>query len=109
VEGVREAWALVEPWGPRRVIRGYAAALATRQRLDARIAARLAAGWVPVDERPVGVSPVAPTSLPPDLVLQISSLLEGLTRARHALRAADPSGHLWRPATCSGSRRGGSG
>jgi hypothetical protein len=41
--------------------------------------------------------------LPPDLVLQISSVLEALTRARHALGAADPSGQLW--AACPLFRR----
>ena len=38
---------------------------------------------------------VPPTSLSPDLVLQIRSLLEALDRARPALRAADPLGQLW--------------
>src|SRR6266849_2255576 len=47
----REAWAIVEPRAPRRVIRGCAAALDVRQRVDTQIAARLAAGWVPVDRR----------------------------------------------------------
>jgi hypothetical protein len=93
--GVREAWAIVEPRMLPCVIRGCAAALAARDRLDQRIAARLAAGWVPLDRRPLGAPRVAPAALPPDLVLQISSLLEGLTRARHALRGADPSGQLW--------------
>jgi hypothetical protein len=95
VAGVREAWAIVEPRMPPCVIRGCAAALAERQRLDARIAARLAVGWVPVDGPSAGTPSVPPAPLPPDLVLQISSLLEGLTRARLALRAADPSGQLW--------------
>src|SRR5712692_5683073 len=95
VEGVRDAWAIIEPRVPTRVISGGAAALAVRQRLDVRIAARLAAGWVPVDGCSAGTPSVPPTPLPPDLVLQISSLLEGLTRARHALRGADPSGQLW--------------
>jgi hypothetical protein len=95
VAGAREAWALVEPRAPVRVIRGCAVALETRQRVDTQIAARLAAGWVPVDRRPAG-TPRVP--LPPDLVLQISSLLEALARARPALQAADPSGQLW--ATC---------
>ncbi len=95
VDGVREAWAIIEPWAPRRVIRGCTAALAARERLDVRIAARLAAGWVPVDGRSASTPSVPPTPLPPDLVLQISSLLEGLTRARPALRGADPSGQLW--------------
>ena len=94
----RDAWAIVEPRAPRRVIRGCAAALEARQRMDTQIAARLAAGWVPVDRRPAGTPRVAPVPLPPDLVLQISSLLEALARARHALQAADPSGQLW--ATC---------
>jgi hypothetical protein len=95
VAEAREAWAVLEPGALRRVIRGCAAALATRQRVDLRIAARLAAGWVPVDRRPAGAPRVPPTPLPPDLVLQISSLLEALARARHALQAADPSGQLW--------------
>jgi HicB family len=74
------------------VIRGDAAALRTRQRVDTRIAARLAAGWVPVDPTaPFG----PPAPLPPDLALQISSLLEALARGRPALQAADPSGQLW--------------
>jgi hypothetical protein len=95
VDGIREAWTVIEPWGPRRVIRGWAATLAARQRLDLRIAARLAAGWVPVDGRSAGTPSVPPPPLAADLVLQISSLLEALTRARPALRAADPSGQLW--------------
>ena len=85
-------WTVVEPPGPRRVILGEAEALETRRRVDARIAARLAAGWVPVDAGPAG----APTSpLPSDLALQVSSLLEALTRGREALRTADPTGQLW--------------
>ncbi len=91
----REAWAIVEPRAPRRVIRGCAAALDVRQRVDTQIAARLAAGWVPVDRRLADAPGVAPTPLPPDLGVQISSLLEALTHARRALRAADPSGQLW--------------
>jgi hypothetical protein len=91
VAGAPEAWAILEPGALRRVTLGRAAALAARQRVDRRIAARLAAGWVPVDGRPAGT----PTPLPPDLVVQISSLLEALARARHALGAADPSGRLW--------------
>jgi len=90
-----DAWAIVEPRAPLRVIRGCAEALAARERLDRRVAARLAAGWVPVDRHLASTQAVAPTPLPPDLVLQISSLLEGLTRARQMLRAADPSGQLW--------------
>ena len=90
-----DAWAIVEPRAPFRVIRGCAEALAARERLDRRVAARLAAGWVPVDRHLASTQAVAPTPLPPDLVLQISSLLEGLTRARQMLRAADPSGQLW--------------
>jgi HicB family len=92
VAGGREAWLIVEPGALRRVIRGDAAALRTRQRVDTRIAARLAAGWVPVDPTaPFG----PPAPLPPDLALQISSLLEALARGRPALQAADPSGQLW--------------
>jgi hypothetical protein len=91
VAGAHEAWAILEPGALRRVTLGRAAALAARQRVDRRIAARLAAGWVPVDGRPAGT----PTPLPPDLVVQISSLLEALARARHAFGAADPSGRLW--------------
>src|SRR6266849_4403305 len=91
----REAWAIVEPRAPLCVVRACAEALAARARLDARIAARLAAGWVPVDRQAAGAPSVAPAPLPPDLVLQISRLLEGLARGRAALRAADPSGQLW--------------
>jgi hypothetical protein len=94
----RDGWVIVEPRTPRRVIHEGAAALEVRQRLDTQIAARLAAGWVPVDRRPAGPSRVASAPLSPDLVLQISSLLEALARARSALQAADPSGQLW--ATC---------
>ena len=86
------AWTVVEPPMPRRVLLGEAEALATRRHLDARIAARLAAGWVPVDTGPTGT---AATPLSPDLTLQLGSLLEAVTRARDALRAADPSGQLW--------------
>jgi hypothetical protein len=84
-------WLAVEPLVPRRVILGDAAALATRRHLDARIAARLAAGWVPVDPP----ARAAPTPLSPDLRLQIGSLLEALVRGRRALQAADPGGQLW--------------
>ena len=41
------AWTVVEGPAPRRVLLGEAEALATRRHLDARIAARLAAGWYP--------------------------------------------------------------
>lgn len=55
-------WTVVEPLVPRRVILGAAEALETRRRFDARVAARLAAGWVPVDPRPAGALglPLAP-------------------------------------------------
>ena len=85
-------WTVVEPPGPRHVILGEAKALETRRRADARIAARLAAGWVPVDAWLTGPSGVP---IGPDLALQVSSLLGALTRAREALRAADPTGQLW--------------
>ena len=87
-----DAWVIVEPRAPRRVIRGCAAALDARQRVDTQIAARLAAGWVPVDRWPAGAPP-AP--LPPDLVVQMRRLLEVLASAREALQAADPRGRLW--------------
>ena len=86
------AWTVVEPPAPRRVVLGETEALATRQHLDARIAARLAAGWVPVDAGPAE-APAVP--LPSDLALQLSSLLAAVTGERVALRAADPSGQLW--------------
>jgi hypothetical protein len=92
-----DLWAVAEP-GVRRVIRG-AAALATREQLDARIAVHLAAGWVPVDAHSTTMPPILATPLSPDLVLQISSLLEALARAGPALRSVDPSGQLW--AACS--------
>jgi len=85
-------WTVVEPLMPPRVILGDAEALDTRRRLDARIAARLAVGWVPVDTRPAG-DPSLP--LPADLTLYLRSLFEAVTEARQALRAADPSGQLW--------------
>ena len=94
VAGAGEAWAVLEPGARRRVILGRAAAVDARQRVDTRIAARLAAGWVPVDGRPAG-APRVPPAVPPDLGLQISSLLEALARGRPALQAADPSGQLW--------------
>ena len=97
-----EWWTVVEPWAPHRVVLGSAAALEARRRLDRRIAARLRAGWVPVD-----AGPALPLSS--DLALQIGSLLEALDRARGALRAADPSGRLGPPAPCSGARRSDSG
>src|SRR6266849_1550086 len=96
VEGAHdEAWAVLEPGALRRVILGRAAALAARQRVDTRIAARLAAGWVPVDRPRADAPGIPPTPVPPDLGLQIGSLLEALARRRHALGAADPSGQLW--------------
>ena len=85
-------WTVVEPPMPRRVILDEAEALAVRRQLDARIVARLAAGWVPVDP---GAPGAAAVPLSPDLTLQLSSLLEAVTRARDRLRAADPSGQLW--------------
>jgi hypothetical protein len=85
-------WTVVDPPVPRRVVLGHAEALALRRQIDARIAARLAAGWVPVDTGPAGTPA---TALPADLALQVSSLLEALTRGREALRTADPTGQLW--------------
>jgi hypothetical protein len=85
-------WTVAEPVVPRRVILGDAEALDARRRLDARIAARLAAGWLPVDPRPTG-TPARP--LPADLQLYLRSLFEAVASARDALRAADPSGQLW--------------
>jgi len=66
VAGTRETWAILEPGALRRVTLGRAAALAARQRVDRRIAARLAAGWVPVDRRAADRPSVAPAPLPPD-------------------------------------------
>ena len=100
VAGAQEAWAILEPHAPLTVMVGRAGAVAARSRVDTRIAARLAAGWVPVDAGPAGAQPVP---LPPDLVLQIGSVLEALGRARAALRAADPSGRLG--AACDVFRR----
>lgn len=87
-----DTWTVVEPQVPRRVVLGAAEALAIRRHADARIAARLAAGWVPVDAGPAD-GPGVP--LPPDLQLQLGSLLAAVTEARVAFRAADPSGELW--------------
>jgi len=72
-------WSVAEPLVPRRVILGDAEALETRRRLDARIAARLAAGWVPVDGRP---SEAAGVPLAPDLTRYLQSLCEAVTGAR---------------------------
>src|SRR5712691_3949497 len=95
VDGAGEAWAILEPVGPVTVVMGRAAAVEARSRLDRVIAARLAAGWVPVDVGSAG-APLGPaTPLPADLVLHISQGLEALERHRAALRAADPSGQLW--------------
>ena len=94
VAGAQEAWAILEPRAPLTVVMGRAVALETRSRVGARIAARLAAGWVPVDASPMARALVPPTPVSPDLALQIGSLLEALARARQALRAADPSGQL---------------
>ena len=84
-------WTVVEPPGPRHVILGDAEALQARRQMDARIAARLAAGWVPV-ERGTGTLGVR---LSEDVALPLGSLLETVTRARETLRAADPTGQLW--------------
>ena len=95
VAAALEAWAILEPQAAVTVVVGRAVALAARCRLDAAIAQRLAAGWMPVDAGPMAAALVPPTPLSPDLALQIGSLLEALDRARPALRAADPSGQLW--------------
>ncbi len=84
-------WTVAEPLRPRRVILGTAEALTVRQRLDARIAARLAAGWVPVDPRPTGPGVAWPAGLAQDL----SYLLETLAHRSDAVHAVDPTGQLW--------------
>src|SRR6266852_5960205 len=95
VDGAVEAWAILEPFAPVTAVVGRAAALEARSRLDAVIAERLAAGWMPADVGPAG-APLGPAiPLPAGLVLQISHVLEVLERSRAALRAADPSGQLW--------------
>jgi hypothetical protein len=94
VQGALEAWTVVEPLAPLRVMLGHAEALAARSRLDQLIAARLEAGWVPVDGSPDGAR-AAPIPLSSDLVLQIGGLVEALDGGRAALRAADPTGQLW--------------
>ena len=100
-------WTVVEPLMPPRVILGDAEALDRRRRLDARIAARLAAGWVPVDPRPAG-DPGRP--LPADLTLYLRSLFEAVTEARQALRAADSEratlGRVRHPPAASAAHRG---
>src|SRR5712691_1280255 len=68
-------WTVAEPLIPRRVILGDAEALDARRRLDARIATQLAAGWVPVDPRPMG-TPALP--LPADLQLYLRSVFEAV-------------------------------
>ena len=61
IEGTPEAWAILEPLAPLRVVLSDAKALETRARLDTLIAEQLAAGWVPVDAGPGGAPRVAPT------------------------------------------------
>src|SRR5262249_31295299 len=85
-------WVVAEPLVPHRVIVGTAEAVVARQRLDARIAARLDAGWVAVDARPTGALAAA---LPADLARDLSYLLDAVTRRADALRAVDPTGQLW--------------
>jgi|SRR5439155_14649515 len=84
-----ETWAVVDPHGPPRVIRGTAAALRLREHFDRQIATRLAVGWVPVEGD--AARSMAATPLPSDVALQIGSLVEALACAGPALRAADPS------------------
>ncbi len=95
LQGAVEAWAIVEPFAPMTVVVGRAVALERRSRVDRLIADRLAAGWVPLDPGRAAAPLVAPTPLPRDLVLQLSSLVEALAQGRAALRAADPFGQLW--------------
>ncbi len=83
-------WTVAQPLVPRRVILGDAEALDARRRLDARIAARLDAGWVPVHATSAAAGP-----LPADLARDLSYLLETVTTAVDTLRAADPTGQLW--------------
>ncbi len=85
-------WTVAEPLGCRRVILGTAEALTLRQRLDARIAARLHAGWVPVDPGPTGTGAVA---WPADLAQDLSYLLDAVMQRSSAFRAVDPTGQLW--------------
>ena len=92
-------WTAVEPLRPRRVILGTSEALETRRRLDARIAARLDAGWVPVDARPTGIG----VAWPADLVHDLSDLLDTIAQRAGTVRAVDPTGQLW--ATCVIVRR----
>jgi hypothetical protein len=97
VDGAGEAWAILEPFGPVTVVMGRAAAVEARSRLDRVIAARLAAGWVPVDVGSAG-APLGPaTPLPADLVLHISHVLEARSRrksgrARRDARRVDSTG-----------------
>ena len=58
-----------------------------RRHLDARIAARLAMGWLPVD---AGRPETAAVPLPLDVAQQLRRLIMAVTRERVALRAADP-------------------
>jgi hypothetical protein len=85
-------WTVAEPLVRRRVILGTADALIVRQRLDARIGARLHAGWVPVDPGPTGTEAVA---WPSDLAQDLSYLLDTVMQRASAFRAVDPTGQLW--------------
>ena len=88
------AWLVVDPTAPCHVIRSRAAAVDARQLLDARIADRLAAGWLPVERRPRPPRR-SPARLPADLVFALTSLFDTLERGRDLVRAADSSDQLW--------------
>ena len=85
-------WTVVEPLTPRRLLWTHAEALAMRRVVDARIAARLTTGWVPVE---AGVSGATALAWPPDLAQDLSYLFETVTRQPDLVRAVDPTGQLW--------------
>lgn len=88
-----DTWVIVEPLAPLRVVGERAQALAGRAAFDVCIAARLAAGWVPLEDP--RAARVAPVPFSEDLQLRIGSAVEALVAGRVAVRAADPTGHLW--------------
>jgi hypothetical protein len=94
-------WTVAEPLGRRRVILGTAEALTVRQRLDARIAARLNAGWVPVDPGPTATEAVA---WPADLARTWATCLTPSCRGPAPSGRSIPRASSGRPASSSAAK-----